>query len=1145
MRRSVRSLLGSLCLFAAVFTSPQFAIAQDARGMITGVVTDASGALVPEAVLRAVNTASNVAVTAATNAQGNYTLNHLLPGEYRIYVSKEGFKTFERGVEVRAADRMTLDVQLEIGAASERIVVEAGTPLLEVASSSLGTVIDHRRIQDLPLVHGNPFMLEFLSPGITFNGNIAWTRPFDGPASVASVNGSQTARIEFQLDGVANNWRRSPAYQPSVEFIQEYKVQTTSYDAAQGHSAGGWVDVALKSGANDLHGSAYYYRQDPALNTNLFFNNKAGQPKPDYMFYRTGATAGGPIRRDRTFWFVGYERIRHNLPYPQVYTVPTEAQRNGDFSALLALGSQYQLYDPATTRPAEAGRYSRQPFPGNIIPASRQSGIGKNIVNYYPLPNQPGSRDGGSNFNFGSGIEPDHYYSLTTRIDHTFSDRQRIFGRAVVSKRVDGPYRDWAPDASGNNLYYKNRGAALDYINNLTPQTVLNLRYGYTRFVSQHVLETLGFDITSLGLPDSLRDSIDSRGWIFPRISPAGYSGLMTEQLDGNFSDIHTFYGSVSRTMGSHFLRVGADFRSYLVNNYALGASNGNYTFGSYLSGPLDNSPAPPRGTGIAGLLLGIPDGGGVDVNDSYAARSHFGSVFLQDDWKVTRKLTVNLGLRYEYDGPIAERFNRSVRSFDFAAASPIEPAAVANYARSPIDEIPASQFRVKGGLTFAGVNGQPAELWQAPRRNLMPRIGFAYMLGSQTVLRAGYGVFFDQIGIVSQSPIQIGYSLTTALVPSLDNGVTFRATLANPFPDGLQKPVGARDGLATFLGRGVSFFVPNPRTPYNQRWSFGFQRQFLSNFVLDMNYVGSRGTALQISRQLDSVPNEYLSKLRVRDQATIDHLSQNVANPFYPLLPGTGLAGDTVSRSQLLSPYPQFTSVTTQTNDGYSWYHSLQTRVEKRFDQGYTIMGSWTWSKNMEAVSFLNPMDARPERVISPNDRTHRLVINGIYELPFGMGRRYAAGARGVVGKLIEGWQFDAIYQIQSGDPLGLGDFLFYGDPDNIVLSGGERRPERWFNTDGFERDTRRALASNIRYQSSRFSSLRSDGLNYLDFSLIKKTKITERIRLDIRSEFINALNHTVFEAPDTNPYSANFGVVTAGKQLPRTIQFGTVVRF
>lgn len=426
-----------------------------------------------------------------------------------------------------------------------------------------------------------------------------------------------------------------------------------------------------------------------------------------------------------------------------------------------------------------------------------------------------------------------------------------------------------------------------------------------------------------------------------------------------------------------------------------------------------------------------------------------------------------------------------------------------------------------------------------------MPRIGFAYMLGSQTVLRAGYGVFFDQIGVVSQSPIQIGYSLTTALVPSLDNGVTFRATLANPFPDGLQKPVGARDGLATFLGRDISFFMPDPRTPYNQRWSFGFQRQFLTNFVLDMNYVGSRGTALQISRQLDSVPNEYLSTLRVRDQAAIDRLSRNVANPFYPLLPGTGLAGATVSRSQLLRPYPQFTSVTTQTNDGYSWYHSLQTRVEKRFDRGYTIMGSWTWSKNMEAVSFLNPMDARPERVISPNDRTHRLVINGIYELPFGMGRRYAAGARGVVGKVIEGWQLDAIYQIQSGDPLGLGDFLFYGDPDNIVLSGAERRPERWFNTDGFERDTRRALASNIRYQSSRFSSLRSDGLNYLDFSLIKKTKITERLRLDIRSEFINSLNHTVFEAPNTNPYSTNFGVVTAGKQLPRTIQFGAVVRF
>ncbi|HWB98641.1 MAG TPA: carboxypeptidase-like regulatory domain-containing protein, partial [Bryobacteraceae bacterium] len=403
-----------------------------ARGFITGSVHDATDAIVPAAQIRATNIANNVVTAGESNAQGNFMLDHLYPGDYRISASKEGFKTFEQSVSVRADDRITLNIVLELGTVSEKVFVEGGAPLLETASSSLGTVIDNRRLRDLPLIQGNPFMLEFLAPGITFNGNVAFTRPFDGAASVAAVNGSQTNKIEFQLDGVADMWRRSPAYTPSVEFIQEYKVQTAAYDASQGHSSGAWVDVALKSGTNALHGSIYDYLQNSALNANLFFNNKAGQPKPQYTFNRFGGTVGGPLRKDKTFWFFGYERIRHNLPYPQIYTVPTDAQRAGDFSALLALGAQYQIYDPATTRPAAGGRYTRDPFPGNIIPASRISEIGKNIVNYYPKPNQPGSSDGANNFNFGNGIEPDHYYTISSRIDQSISEKQRLFGRFVL-----------------------------------------------------------------------------------------------------------------------------------------------------------------------------------------------------------------------------------------------------------------------------------------------------------------------------------------------------------------------------------------------------------------------------------------------------------------------------------------------------------------------------------------------------------------------------------------------------------------------------------------------------------------------------------------------------------------------------------------
>ncbi len=1140
MRRAV------LCGFAALLLAWPCR-GQGDRGLITGLVTDPSGAVIPGTAVRAVNVATNVAARAETNAQGNYTLDFLLPGQYTVTVEKQGFKRFERaGVGVRVNDRMSLDIVLEVGQVSERVVVEAGAPLLETASSSLGTVIDNRRISDLPLVHGNPFMLELLTPGVTFSGNVAWTRPFDSAAAETSVNGSQRQSIEFQLDGVADTWRRVSAYTPSVEFIQEYKVETASYDASQGHSSGAWVNVSLKAGTNLLHGSFYHFLQNRALNSNLFFNNKAGLPRPASTFNRWGGTAGGPLRKDRTFWFFGYEGIRHNvLEDVRALTIPTVPTRTGDLSSLLALGAQYQLYDPFTTRDLGTGRLSRQPLPGNVIPSSRISSIGAKIVDHYPPPNQPGSADGGANYFYGKA-EPDRYYSISSRADHALTDRQRIFGRVVASKRLQGPYRHYFPKASGNNLYYKNRGGALDYVYAVNPQTVINARGGYTRFISIHDLETRGFDPASLGLPKWITEGIAPMALVFPRISPSGYQGLNTENPDGNFSDIHSLFGSVSRTQGRHSLRAGADFRVYLANVFSLGGRAGRYTFGGYFNGPFDNSPSAPRGTGLAGLLMGVVDGGGVDLNDSYAARTRYFGTFLHDDWKLTRRLTVNLGLRYEYEGPVVERYNRSVRGFDFAVASPIEAAALANYARSPILEVPVSQFKAKGGLTYAGAGGQPRGLWEAPGHNFAPRIGLAFSLNPKTVLRAGYGVFFDQLGITTRTPIQTGYSQTTSIIPTLDNGVTYQATLANPVPEGrLQQPAGNRDGIATFLGRGISFFNSRPRTPYNQRWSAGFQRQLISDFVADINYVGSRGTAMLVSRELDGTPVAFLSRSPVRDQPTIDRLSTQVPNPFYPLLPGTGLSSSRVSVSTLLRPYPHFTGISMQTNDGYSWYHSLQTRIEKRFSRGYTVMGSWTWSKNMEAISFLNAMDPAPERRVSPNDRTHRVVVNGIYELPFGRGRRFASRLGGPAGKLLEGWQLEGIFQRQSGEPLGLGNFIYYGDARNIVLPASRRTIQRWFNTEGFERDSRRQLASNVRTQPSVFSGLRSDPINYLDLSAIKKTKLTERFSLDFRAESINALNHPVFEAPDTSPTSSTFGVVTATKALPRTIQFALVVRF
>ena len=432
-------------------------------------------------------------------------------------------------------------------------------------------------------------------------------------------------------------------------------------------------------------------------------------------------------------------------------------------------------------------------------------------------------------------------------------------------------------------------------------------------------------------------------------------------------------------------------------------------------------------------------------------------------------------------------------------------------------------------------------------------RIGLAYLLNSRTVLRAGYGIYYDELGVDIQDVIQSGYSQTTTIVPSIDNGVTYQANIGNPFPTGIQQPTGNRLGLATFLGQGVTFYDSNLKAPYVQRWSAGIQRELFSQLLLQVNYVGSRSTHLLLggevsdasmsSRPLDGIPNQYLSRLPTRDQTTINLLSQAVPNPFYPTLPGTSLSSTTVSLSQLLRPYPQFSSLSEKTSDGAAWYHSLQTEVQKRLAKGFTIHGAWTWSKNMGATVFLNQGDPRPNPQISANDRTHRITIDGIYELPFGKGRHFAPGASGVPGKLISGWQVDSIYEWQTGQPLGFGNFLAYCG--NIALPSSQRTISRWFDTSCFNTVSSQQLANNVITEPTLFSGARSAPLNYIDLSAIKQTQITERFSLNFRTDFINALNHTVFQAPNTSPTSGAFGTVSSSYNNPRAIQFALVLRF
>ncbi|HUS08103.1 MAG TPA: carboxypeptidase regulatory-like domain-containing protein [Bryobacteraceae bacterium] len=1147
-------------LFVSIVCLYAVANAQETRGQILGRVTDESGAVVVGASVTAVNVATNVASKTTTNDSGDYTLPFLIPGTYNVTSELKGFKSFEQeGILVRVADKATLNMVLQIGQTTDRVLVTADAPLIETATASMGQVVDNRRISELPLKDGNPIMLASLAPGVLNLSTGGWSRPFDNssPSSIA-VNGSRTATNEFTLDGAPNTQRGNVAYIPPSEAVQEFRIQTATFDAATGYSAGAVVNVSLKSGTNTLHGSAYEFLQNTKLNANDYFSNLNKLPRTQLRLNRWGGTLSGPVilpklydGRNKTFWMYAYEGINDAAPDTAYsFAVPTAKQRQGDFSDLLKLGPQYQIYDPATTTPAANGRFTRQPFPDNIIPANRINPTGKAIMSALPLPNQAGSADGSDNW-YTPGPSSDTFYSHLFRVDHSLSDKHRFFVRADLNHRIQDYVRWYNNDANGSLFYRRNRGATLDDVYVFSPSFLMNLRYSYSRFYQGDDPVTRQASLSSLGFSQSFTNlvtSIDPRGLKFPFVTTDGSTELSRATYSFRYDDTHDFAVNLTRIVRNHSIRFGTGFRVYRENSFDFGQASGNFAFtsGGWVAGPFDNSPGAPLGQGFAAMLLGLPNSGSIDVNGNYAEQSRIWSGFVQDDWKLSRKLTVNLGLRYEIEFPTTERYNRTVTGFDATTPNPLQAAAQANYAKNPIPQIPADQFRVLGGLQFAGVNGAPRGLWSTDTNNLMPRIGGAYAIDSKTVIRGGFGIFYEQIGILRRNVNQTGFNRSTDFVASLDNGQTFIANLTNPFPNGVNRPLGSGLGLMTNAGQSISFFNNNLSVPFMRRWEAGLQRQLPAQAVLEIAYVGNVGSNLRTSRQLDPIPRQYLSSSPVRDQAAIDFLSTQVANPFYPLLPRTSLSGSNVSRSQLLRPYPEFTSITRDTNEGYSRYHSLQTRLEKRMSAGYTVNVSWTWSKFLEATSFLNETDPVPERVISDQDRTHRVVISGLWELPFGKGRRFAVSTNPILGKLLEGWQTQAIYQFQSGAPLGFGNAIFNGNLADIPLPAGERTIYRWFNTSaGFERTSNRQLASNLRTLSTRFSGIRGDGLNNWDISLVKNTSITERVRLQFRTEFINALNHAQFSNPNTTPTSSSFGRVTATSQWPRTIQFGLKLLF
>ena len=1176
--------------------------AQEFRGSISGRVTEASGAVVSSATVTVLNTATNSTTTATTNESGAYTVLYLTPGSYSLTAEAKGFKkVIRQNIEVRVGDKLELDLQLEVGAVSETVNITTDSPLLDTNTASGGQVIDQRRISELPLSDGNPFVLSRLAPGVTYTGDLRFSRPFDNGGTSSIVADGAPGRNEFTLDGVPNmasgGGLGRVAFVPPADAVQEFKVETASFDAQAAHTAAATVNVTLKSGTNTLHGTVYEFVRNDVLSGNTFILNrtnlstnpardrdKDGKADRDPLRYnRYGFTVGGPVflpkkvfgpaevdLRNRSFFFFSLEKLPDVFPEPGLFTVPTAKQRNGDFSEL---PTGALIYDPATAR-QDGARVRRDPFPGNIIPANRISAIARNYLNFYPLPNQPGDAQGRNNYISGNP-RTDAFRSISGRFDQTISEKQRFFARYSYNNRREargnwtGVVNGLKP--TGNFLFRINHGGTFDHVYNFGPTVVLNSRVGYTRFNEPNIRQNQGiFNPASLGFPAATA-ALFGPELYFPRFEIGQYSVLGDSVGGGSNFNIYTAQSTVTKIAGKHSWRFGYDFRSYRENAFGAGHAAGRYDFGTtFTRGPLDNSAAAPIGQELASFLLGLPTGGTIDRNAARSSQGLYNGMFVHDDWKVSSKLTLNLGLRYEYEGAPTERYNRQLAGFDPLVASPVEAAAKTAYAASPIPELAASAFQVKGGLLFA--NNNTRGIWDADKNNFQPRAGFAYQLNGKTVIRGGWGIY--TVPFVIDGVNQAGFSLATPLVGTTDNGLTSVGTLANPFPTGVLTPAGASLGLSVLLGQNISFRPRDLNNTQAQRWSFGVQRELPGNWVVELQYVGNHGYDGAVGTNIfNTVPRQFLSTSPFRDQAQTDRigfLNQAVTNPFRNLIPGTGLNNATVSRSQLLRPFPQFGNVTSIRNDASSDYHGAQMRLEKRFSKGYTALVSYTWSKFLEAGTFLNEVDTNFERRYSDADAPHRLVLSGIWEIPFGRGRKWGAGWNRGVDAVLGGWQVQGIGQLQSGRPLTLGNVYYNGDLSklktdiksaNFPRFAGDTRTV--FDISGFyfndaavqtngavdpvkqRNDIRIQLDRNIRTLPSRFAQFRGDSLNLWDLSVSKNFSITEKIRLQLRGEFLNAFNKVIFSAPDLNPRNSTFGQLTGQDNLARDVQLGLKLIF
>lgn len=1126
-----------LCLASTVF-------AQSPRGTITGTVTDPQGARVPNVQVTATQVATNLTFEARSSDDGTYVIPSLPVGAYRVSAEVAGFKRFERpDVTLEVAQTLRLDIAMELGAVSETVTVSGEVTRVRTEESSLGTVVERKRIEALPMNGRHVFSLVRLVAGVQprFRGEEGFADPANQNFSQIRFNGGPIYGNQFLLDGGTNT---APVHNeisvvPMVDAVEEFKVETNAIKAEFGQTSGGVVNVVTRAGSNEFHGSLYEFMRNDSMDARNAFatqvDRATGRIKPILRYNQYGGTVGGPVwipkvynGRNRTFFFAGYEQWRHRQAAIRRATVPTAQERAGDFSNTRdGQGNLIPIYDPATTTPNPAGAgFVRSPLPGNIVPRNRMDPLALRVLEFMPQANVQPNNPFTNADNFLSLASSGTDQGVTNiRVDHRVSNNDSLFARYSVTRNTRagrgyglGPAD---PDTFARNDQRDNYNAILTETHIFSPALIHEFKANFTR-------QDLPFQHPSFGQnwPEKLGYPKIIPQDMFPAVEIGGALTLGASTFAAGHRAQHSvqWADTVTWVRGQHTVKLGIDQRWIRLNWINRNNPSGRFSFGAGLTG--DPQRPANTGVGMATFLLGEVSGGQLGIRPHFSFHSWSHGSYIQDDFKVTPRLTVNLGLRYDLASGPAERYNRH---------SNFEP-----YLTNP-------ETRLPGVLQYAGAEA-PRNFVDRDYNNVGPRLGFAYALtrDSKTVVRGGYGLIYlltesgDAQGDSSNS---LGFESVTPFASP--QGANYKAFQFTAGPATIIYPNGAAGGPSAFRGQGVRAQNRLAPSPYLQQFNLTLQRELPGRWVVSASYAGNRGVKLfganHNLNQLD--PANFSQGLALQDQ---------VPNPFFGQIATGGLSGRTVARSQLLLPLPDYTSVSTMANHGSSsTYHSFQLTLEKRYASGLSALFSYTNSKQIndsfssagssgEIGEFrLGRFNRKIERAIDQDDVSQRAVISAVYELPFGPGKPVLGQARGVLGHLVGGWQVNTVTSLETGVPLqvrGANNFTGINFP-NVVgdpyLPTSERTVLRWFNTDVFRNPADFTVGNAPRT----LPNVRGPGLFDVAFSAFKSFRLHEKRVLEFRAEMFNALNHVNYNNPNTS-FSPNRQGVNTNPNFGRILR-------